>query len=72
MIGGKKGGGLVLYVKDCMCEYLSTIDDYCSMPADLEQLWVCINEPNLRKKIIGVVYRPPAGNVEKKILISFG
>ena len=60
----KRGGGIAIYVNDRLFEYSCVIGKYCSSNADIEQLWISIKEPDCRNKIIGLVYRPPAGNVE--------
>ena len=62
---GKCGGGLVLYVKDHLFDFSCMLRNYSVITPDLEQLWVCINVPNNRRKIIGVVYRPPAGSADR-------
>ena len=62
---GKCGGGLALYLNDVLFESSCILQDYTNSTADLEQLWVCISAPNTQRKIVGIVYRPPAGNAEK-------
>ena len=64
---GRRGGGLVLYVANRLFEFSCVLEDYCSTSLDLEQLWISIDEPNSRKKVIGLVYRPPSGNVEASL-----
>ena len=60
----KRGGGLVIYVKDCIFEHATILEKYCSSTADIEQLWISIKEPNCKNKVIGLVYRPPSGTIE--------
>ena len=61
---GKRGGGLVVYVSDKLYNHTCIMSDYSSITEDIEQLWILIDEPNVRKKIVGLLYRPPGGNAE--------
>ena len=62
---GKRGGGLAIYLSDKLYDCTCVVSEYSTVTPDLEQLWISIHEVNVRKKIIGVVYRPPGGNAEK-------
>ena len=61
---GKHGGGLLLYIHDNIYDYTNVISEYSTVSLDLEQLWIVVECPNVRKKVIGLTYRPPRGNVE--------
>ena len=59
------GGGLVFYCKDnldiiCLTEYT------CCTP-DIECLWLGLKLVNTKLIVIGLIYRPPSGKVEKFI-----
>ena len=54
----KRGGGLCIYVRDSLAKYAIIKDEISSVNNDVEQLWISICCPNIKKKIIGVVYRP--------------
>ena len=53
-----KGGGLLLYVKDCYFDCISKINP---ISKHLEQLWLTIDIQYRRKIIMGICYRPPSG-----------
>ena len=63
-INGGGGGGLAIYISNKLIDSSCVIEDYCSSSSDIEQLWISIKEPDCRNKIIGIVYRPPSGNIE--------
>ena len=63
----KRGGGLLLYVKNEIFDCCSKIEDLSMMSTDLEQLWVTLCIPNVRKTNIALVYRPPGSTLENSI-----
>ena len=64
-----KGGGLLLYVKDCYSDFITKIDVPNSISINLEHMWLSIDIPFRRKIILGICYRPPSGNVSTSIKI---
>ena len=62
----KKGGGVSCYIKQNFT-YLRENEDLNISTEDLESLWITILIPNMRKIVIGTMYRPPHGNIPKFI-----
>ena len=58
----KKGGGIIIYFKAILEPYITTIDHDVNNK-HIEELWVQCSRPGHKKFILGVVYRPPAGEV---------
>ena len=63
----KSGGGLIFYIKNEMSPYINLIGEFSSCTADIEQLWVEFNKAGNKRLVIGLIYRPPSGNVRKGI-----
>ena len=63
----KRGGGLLLYVKNKYVEYCVKNENLSTMSSDLEQLWVTFQTPNARKLNVALIYRPPGSNLENSI-----
>ena len=63
----KRGGGLIVYVKNKLAEYCTVISESSCMSDDLEQLWVTFNFPNQKNMNVGLVYRPPGSVLENSI-----
>ena len=61
---GKRGGGLIVYIKNYLYNAVTLLSNFSSVTSDIEQLWFCIEEENSRKKVYGLIYRPPAGKVD--------
>ena len=61
--GSKRGVGVCIYVLDKYAELVTLLGDVSCITADAEQLWLLLECPNVKKKIIGCVYRPPKGNI---------
>ena len=61
--GNKKGGGLILYIKQKFWHHATEITEITSCTSDLEQLWVNICKPGNKRLIVGLCYRPPSGDV---------
>ena len=59
----KRGGGVLFYVHSKFVNYTTIIRDCSKITYNLEQLWICIDKPNVRKCIVGVLYRPPSSDV---------
>ena len=57
-----RGGGLLIYVSDRLAEYSSLLDNNTRCTANLEQMWVIIEHPHMKRQIICTCYRPPNGN----------
>ena len=62
-----KGGGLLLYVKECYSDFISKLDINNPLSHNLEHMWLSIEIPHRRKIIMGICYRPPSGNVSTAI-----
>ena len=60
----KRGGGLVIYVKNDISAYSNLVLPYCKVSSHLEQLWLEICKPNYRRQFVGVIYRPPSDTVK--------
>ena len=56
---------MLYYVSDSIFNETSILSEFLSISLDLEQLWISIEVPNVKKKIIGLAYRPPGGNVDR-------
>ena len=63
----KRGGGLIIYVKKNLSEFTQIIPHVSHVTGNIEQLWVKIVKPNVRKLLLGVVYRPPSGKISDAI-----
>ena len=62
-----KGGGLIIYVKNHIYDYITRVDNSLAVTNDLEHLWLKIDIPYRRKIILGLCFRPPSGNVTTAI-----
>ena len=60
----KKGGGVACYIKQNLT-YSRENEDLNISTIDIESLWITILIPNMRKIVIGTMYRPPQGNIKK-------
>ena len=63
----KRGGGLVLYVGRKFLGHAQQLTACCKCTKDIEQLWVLLEKPNVRKTAICILYRPPNGDIETAI-----
>ena len=63
----KRGGGLIIYVKNELSQYTAIMENTTSISYNIEKLCIRINKPNVREKIILNVYRPPNGNVAEGV-----
>ena len=66
----KKGGGLCIYINKMIHFSDNSLEDQNISSSDLEIQWTSLNVPNVKKIIIGNVYRPPQGNL-KNFYIKF-
>ena len=57
----KRGGGLIIYYKESLTPYVNILSNCSKITPHLEQLWIQIKQPNHRKQIISLLYRPPSG-----------
>ena len=57
----KRGGGLLIYIKDELSGFSNLIAPLCKTTPNLEQMWLEICKPNFKRQLICVVYRPPSG-----------
>ena len=58
----KKGGGVCLFIKNDVV--YSCRNDISPFNDDIESIFVEINVPTLKQKVkVGVVYRPPSGDI---------
>ena len=60
----KRGGGLIIYIKNELAQYTSVIEESSSITPEMEQLWIRIAKPNAGTKIVANIYRPPNGSVQ--------
>ena len=61
----KKGGGIGLYIH-CGLDFSETSHSNLDTSSrDIEMQWVSIKQPHTKLILIGNVYRPPQGNMEK-------
>ena len=58
----KRGGGIVIYVRNNIASYCNIMKE-SNCDVSLEQLWVKIQKPNMKKMVIGAIYRPPSSGV---------
>ena len=63
----KRGGGLIIYVKKDLSKFTEIVPEISRITENVEQLWIKINKPSVRKQVIAVIYRPPSGNITKSI-----
>ena len=58
----KKGGGILIYFKTILEPYITALDHNVNNK-HIEELWIQCNRPGHKKFTLGVVYRPPSGEV---------
>ena len=64
----KKGGGILIYAKTEYEVYIQVLEGYSKCTVCSEELWIKINRPGHKRVIIGLVYRPPNGNIDTFIM----
>ena len=60
----KRGGGVALYIKEELTFSQQGLGQYNVSNKNIECLWIKILRENAKDIIVGIVYRPPGGNVE--------
>ena len=63
--GLKKGGGLIVYVKNSLAPGVRTLDSLSVNSAHLESQWLEISREHARNIIVCNVYRPPDGKIDQ-------
>ena len=59
----KKGGGILLYFKTTLEPYI-TLLDHSTNNKHIEETWVQCKMPGHKNFTLGIIYRPPMGDVE--------
>ena len=65
----KKGGGVALYVKSSLNYSETDFSEWNTSTIDIESQWITIKPPNAKTILIGNIYRPPQGNVDRFIQV---
>ena len=65
--GGKRGGGLVMYVGTKYAESCESLDELNVSNENIEAQWLYIHRQNCRDVVVCNVYRPPKGDLKKAI-----
>ena len=60
----KKGGGLLLYIIEELEAYVEVLEPHCHCTVYSEELWIKITPPGQKHMILGLIYRPPSGNID--------
>ena len=60
----KRGGGLAIYVGSKFRGHVNQFDECTKITKNLEQMWLFLDKPNVRKMAICMLYRPPNGEVQ--------
>ena len=60
----KRGGGLVIYVGSTFKGHVKQIETCTRISKNLEQIWLSLDKPNVRKIAVCMLYRPPTGDIE--------
>ena len=53
---------VLIYVCDKLSSYCTMLEDVTTYTNNLEQLWVCIEPPNMKQQTVCTCYRPPNGS----------
>ena len=59
-----RGGGIAIYIKNRWAPYVRILSDVSTVTPDVEVLWLQIAIPCRKGLDLGIVYRPPDGNVQ--------
>ena len=65
----EKGGGVAAFIKSEISYSTTNLSDHNISCQYIEILWISINLPNQKKKVLGIVYRPPKAKVQPFIEI---
>ena len=60
----KKGGGVGMYIRDDLTYSTEALKEHNVNSGDVECGWIRVIMKNSKDIVIGVVYRPPSGNIE--------
>ena len=63
----KRGGGLIIYVREGLSKFTEIIPNVSHISGNIEQLWIKIEKPDVKKLLLSTVYRPPSGKVTDAI-----
>ena len=58
----KKGGGVLVYVRKDLEPYVNVMEPSINTP-NSEEIWLEMYKPGMKRTHIGIVYRPPNGNL---------
>ena len=61
----KRGGGLLTFVNVKHSSFCEPLEDLCTSNENIEAQWILIHRPNCKNVVIGNVYRPPNGKLDK-------
>ena len=60
----KRGGGVAVYIKEDLTFAQLGLHQYNVSNKNVECLWISVIRENAKDMVVGIVYRPPGGNVE--------
>ena len=60
----KRGGGLALYVGSKYQGHARQINNCCKITKNLEQIWIVLEKPNVRKIAVCIYHRPPNSDLD--------
>ena len=63
----KKGGGVGLFINSRINFCGETLANMNHSSKDIETQWITIKQPHCKQMIIGNIYRPPQGNIDRFI-----
>ena len=63
----KRGGGLALYVGSKFKGHAKQFVTGTRISENLEQLWLMLEKPNVRRIAVCMLYRPPSGNIQNAL-----
>ena len=64
---GKRGGGLLTYVKDRHSSACEVLEELNVSNENIEAQWTLIHRPHCKNIVIGNLYRPPSGDLVKAL-----
>ena len=62
--GYKRGGGICIYVLNKYTDFITVLENRSMVTDNIEQLWLELKCPNVKRKLLGCIYRPPKGIIE--------
>ena len=63
--GPKRGGGVALYISNSLKYSENDFSHWNTSTIDIESQWITIKPPHSKTMLIGNIYRPPQGKIEK-------